>query len=404
MPFFALYVQDLELLFVAAPGDDVVHAGCGAQDQPDGPVVQRPQVHGGQVLVRGLDRVPEDLAQPGAVRAENRFAVALGQSALHVLQLLADESPRVVIVADRRPAMALCPPGLPWLDKAATLHSASRLIATSTARSRGALGSLDFTYDGTPHAATATTTPAGLNVIFTYDGAATAPTNAGTYAVVATVADANYFGGAAGTLTIAKAPATIALGDLLQVYTGAGHVASATTAPAGLGVAFTYDGNAAAPVNAGTYAVAATVTNANYYGSANGTLVIAKAPAPVALGSLTATYDGTPKSATATTTPAALAVSFTYDGAATAPTNAGSYAVAATVNDANYFGGATGTLTIAKAPALIALGSLNAIYDGTPKSASATTTPVALAVLLAACAKAQAGAPLTGWARAAARR
>ena len=40
--------------------------------------------------------------------------------------------------------MALCPPGLPWLDKAAALHDAALLIATSAARSRGAIGSLDF--------------------------------------------------------------------------------------------------------------------------------------------------------------------------------------------------------------------------------------------------------------------
>jgi DNA/RNA endonuclease G (NUC1) len=258
--------------------------------------------------------------------------------------------------------------------------SAAATLTVNKAPAAVALGALDFIYDGTPHAATATTTPAGLNVIFTYDGAATAPTNAGTYAVVATIADANYFGGTTGTLTIARAPATIALGDLLQVYTGVGHVASAATAPAGLGVAFTYDGTTAAPVNAGSYAVAATITDANYVGSTTGTLVVAKAPAPVALGSLTATYDGTPKSATATTTPAALAVSFTYDGAATAPANAGSYAVTATVNDANYFGGATGTLTIVKAPALIALGALTATYDGAPKLATATTTPAALAV------------------------
>ena len=36
--------------------------------------------------------------------------------------------------------------------------------------------------------ATATTVPAGLTVNFTYDGSATAPTNAGTYAVVASFA------------------------------------------------------------------------------------------------------------------------------------------------------------------------------------------------------------------------
>ena len=76
--------------------------------------------------------------------ASARLSAARSEDAFIVRERFADESPRVVIVADRRPAMALCPPGLPWLDKAATLHNASLLISTSAARSRGAIGSLDF--------------------------------------------------------------------------------------------------------------------------------------------------------------------------------------------------------------------------------------------------------------------
>ncbi|MBK8419008.1 MAG: hypothetical protein IPL17_09205 [Anaerolineales bacterium] len=43
---------------------------------------------------------------------------------------------------------------------------------------------------------------------------------------------------------------------------------------AGLTVSFTYDGSATAPINIGSYAVTATVTDLNYTGTANGTLVI----------------------------------------------------------------------------------------------------------------------------------
>jgi hypothetical protein len=67
------------------------------------------------------------------------------------------------------------------------------------------LGSLNQTYDGTPRAATATTSPAGLSVTFTYDGTPVAPTVIGSYAVVATVSDVNYQGSASGTLVIAGA-------------------------------------------------------------------------------------------------------------------------------------------------------------------------------------------------------
>jgi len=47
------------------------------------------------------------------------------------------------------------------------------------------LGGLIQTYNGFPKQPTATTTPAGLNVTFTFDGSAVAPTNPGSYAVVA---------------------------------------------------------------------------------------------------------------------------------------------------------------------------------------------------------------------------
>jgi hypothetical protein len=66
----------------------------------------------------------------------------------------------------------------------------------------------------------------------------------------------------------------------------------------------------------------------------------------VTLGNLSRTYDGTPKSVTATTTPSGLAVNITYNGSANAPTNAGSYTVIGTINDANYQGSATNMLVI----------------------------------------------------------
>jgi hypothetical protein len=77
------------------------------------------------------------------------------------------------------------------------------------------------------------------------------------------------------------------------------------------------------------------------------TLTVNKLAATLILGNLTATCDGTPKSATATTAPVTgLAVSFTYDGSPTAPTAAGTYAVVATINDTNYHGSASGNLVI----------------------------------------------------------
>ncbi|TPW16714.1 MAG: hypothetical protein FD129_650 [bacterium] len=73
---------------------------------------------------------------------------------------------------------------------------------------------------------------------------------------------------------------------------------------------------------------------------------IGAAAASVVLSNLTHTYDGTPKSATAATLPPGLGVAITYDGNPTPPTVVGSYAVVATITNPNYFGVATGTLSI----------------------------------------------------------
>ncbi|TRX60101.1 tandem-95 repeat protein [Fulvivirga sp. M361] len=242
------------------------------------------------------------------------------------------------------------------------------------------LSSLTQTYDGTPKSAVATTTPVGLTVDFLYNGVATVPTNAGSYSVIATINDANYEGTDNGTLTIDKATAGIVLSSLTQTYDGTPKSVVATTTPVGLAVDFLYNGIATVPTNAGSYPVIATINDANYEGTNNGTLLINKATASIALSTLTQTYDGTPKSVTATTTPVGLTVDVLYNGVATVPTNAGSYPVIATINDANYEGTNNGTLVINKATAGIALSSLTQTYDGTPKSAVATTTPVGLAV------------------------
>jgi hypothetical protein len=253
------------------------------------------------------------------------------------------------------------------VEQVITMHTKATVIVT--------LGNLSQTYDGTAKSATATTTPPGKSVTFTYDGSATAPTNAGSYSVIGTISDPNYQGSASGTLVIDKATATVTLGSLSQTYDGTAKSATATTTPVGKTVTFTYDGSATAPTNAGSYAVIGTISDSNYTGTAGGTLVIDKATATVTLGSLSQTYDGTAKPATATTTPVGKAVTFTYDGGQTAPTNAGSYAVVGTVNDSNYQGSASSTMVIGKATATVTLDNLSQTYDGSAKSATATITP-----------------------------
>jgi hypothetical protein len=89
-------------------------------------------------------------------------------------------------------------------------------------------------------------------------------------------------------------------------------------------------------------------------------------PAQVTLGNLAQTFDGTPKSVSVTTVPAGLSVAVTYDGSATAPTNAGVYAVTATVTDPSFTGQANGNLVIQQAEQQITFGALanKAVGDG----------------------------------------
>lgn len=243
--------------------------------------------------------------------------------------------------------------------------SASATFVIEPATATVTLGGLDHVYDGSGKSATVTTAPSGVAINLTYEGNTALPVNAGSYAVLATLADSNYAGApASGTLTIAPAYATISVGGLSQVYNGAPRIVSATTIPSGLGVQVTYNGSASAPTNAGNYAVAVTLVDANYIGSAAGTLTVARAAATVTLSNLFQAYDGTPRTVVGETTPPDLALNVTYDGAATAPTNPGSYAVVVSINDFNYSGSASGTLFIGVTALVRHLESLNGGIDG----------------------------------------
>jgi hypothetical protein len=176
---------------------------------------------------------------------------------------------------------------------------------------------------------------------------------------------------AGGTST----PQTITFASLPAKTFGDAPFALGATASSGLAVTYASSNTAAATVSGNTVTIvgagSATITasqagNANYSAAtiATQTLTVNKAAATVTLGNLAATYDGTPKAASATTTPSGLTVNLTYEGSATAPTSAGTYAVVGTMADANYAGSASGTLVIAKANQTIAFGALTAKTAG----------------------------------------
>ena len=92
--------------------------------------------------------------------------------------------------------------------------------------------------------------------------------------------------------------------------------------------------------------------------SADRTFIVQKAAATIALSNLSQVFTGTAKTATATTNPPGLSVTFTYNGTAIAPINAGAYEVIATINSTNYNGSATDSLRISKANQSINLAAI----------------------------------------------
>jgi len=242
------------------------------------------------------------------------------------------------------------------------------------------LGNLNQVYSGQPAVVASSTAPTNLPVTFSYNGSPSAPTNVGTYTVIATVVSTTYMGAATNTLAISPAPATIVLADLVQTCDGFGKTVCATSQPLGLPVVITYNGSSTPPTCAGSYVVACSIANVNYAGSTTNILLLNSAIASITLDHLSQTYDGTAKAVTVATIPSNLAIQITYNGTANAPVNAGSCVVAATSIDPNYAGSATNTLVISKATALLVLTNLAPAYDGTPKAATAVTSPTNLAV------------------------
>jgi uncharacterized protein (DUF58 family) len=119
------------------------------------PLVPRRPLHGLEVgPFRGVRRGPgSDPAgsrryEPGDdVRtidwnASARLSAATGGDTFVVRERFAEQAPRIVLLEDRRPGMALYPE--PWLSKPAVLSECERLIAASAYRARGLVGSLHF--------------------------------------------------------------------------------------------------------------------------------------------------------------------------------------------------------------------------------------------------------------------
>jgi trimeric autotransporter adhesin len=278
-----------------------------------------------------------------------------------------------------------------------------------------------FTYNGNPHGGSGTALGAlneTLPVTLTYTGtgattygpSGTAPTDAGTYQVSAsTTGDSNNNAGTAATpaaLTINKATSTVAATGGTFTYDGNPHGGSGSaTGGAGesLPLTLSYSGtgstiygpSTSAPVDAGSYLISAsTVGDENNNAGTSPTaaaLTINKATPIVAVNGGTFTYNGSPQGGSGSATGGAgesLTLVLNYSGTGstvygptgTAPTNAGTYLVAAsTAGDANNSAGAAksaAALTINKATATIGVTAYCAAFDGAPHTATGSATGV----------------------------
>jgi uncharacterized protein (DUF58 family) len=76
--------------------------------------------------------------------ASARLSAATGRDEFIVRTRSADESPRVLVVADRRPAMGIYDDAFPWLSKAHAVAQATAAIAASADVANTEIGGLDL--------------------------------------------------------------------------------------------------------------------------------------------------------------------------------------------------------------------------------------------------------------------
>ncbi|HUJ16750.1 MAG TPA: MBG domain-containing protein [Nitrospirota bacterium] len=138
----------------------------------------------------------------------------------------------------------------------------------------------------------------------------------------------------------------VSLEGVYQKFDASPKQVTVFTIPDGIPVSVTYNGDSAGPISAGTYAVEAKAAQTGNTVLASGTLTVAKAEATVLFGSMDFSYNGAPRSVTVATDPAGLPITVTYNGSTTAPVAPGTYSVAAFINDVDYHGSASSTMTI----------------------------------------------------------
>jgi hypothetical protein len=218
-----------------------------------------------------------------------------------------------------------------------------------------AVGDADF--------APGATATSGLTVTYTSSNSAAATivsgkihiTGAGTTTITASQAgNANWNAAAtaARELTLNKGRPVITWANPAPITYGALLSATQLNAKANIPGGFAYAPAIGSKLSAGAQTLTATFTptDTTRYDVVEKSvpLTVNKAAATVTIAALNQTYTGTPRPVTVNTLPAGLDVDTTYNGNNEPPTDIGSYAVLATVNDTDATGIKTATLVIGK--------------------------------------------------------
>ncbi|GAA4427726.1 hypothetical protein GCM10023188_11170 [Pontibacter saemangeumensis] len=256
-----------------------------------------------------------------------------------------------------------------------TYGGTTTLSATLTSNTNGVAGkTISFSLNGNS-VVTAVTNSAG---IATLSGTSLAGINADSYPTGVTAsfaADAAYSassGNAALTVNKASTTTIVTITGTPFVYTGEA-ITPASVSVTGPGLAITPAAAYSNNINAGLATASFSYAeSANYLASSDSkNFTINKATATLTLATLSHVYDGTEKSATATTYPVGLTgVSVSGSG-----TDFGTYEANASLDNANYTATAvSGMLSISKASSVVSMENVTATYNGSAHAASATAT------------------------------
>ena len=308
-----------------------------------------------------------------------------------------------------------------WSFNAPVLHDSSALLFSRSATPTVTVSNATVTFDGNPHVVTATA--AGINneplgpVTLTYNGSATAPTTAGTYAVVASFAGNGTYAAASATATLTISQATSAITWPAPAPITAGTALSATQLDASASTAgmFAYNPPAGTVLGVGAQLLTATFTPADATDYTPATASVTLTVNPGTSTTPTVTFTGAPATApygssfavTATTnasTPAVITAtgSCTVAGTTVTMTDGigkcsltatwaadGTYA-AASAHQFTHATKATPTVAFTGAPASALVGS-----SFTVSATTNASTPVSIAVVGANSACTIAGTTVT---------